>query len=228
MTMMMNNATSTSLNIACERRNSIVTSSASSIATGNGSLPNKQLAMLPFLQYNNGEPQSHQLTPQESTKAIVASAAMFEQALKESGRSCDPKLAMQWATANHTLSLEIAAREQAEFRGYLYDSHQRDIDREISREQHQETIACLQEEPAWLDEVRDARDRCRGTISTAILRGIALVALTKLVPFLYIVWNQGASFTVVAGEFLAMVSQSRRMVMRSCCHTGIVNTTSIN
>jgi hypothetical protein len=203
--LMMNNATSMSLNITCERGNPIVTSSSSSIATGNGTLPNKQLAMLPFLQYN--EPQSRQLTHQQTTKDVVASADAFEQALKDSGRSCDPELAMYWAITNHKLSLEIAAREQAELRGYLYDSHQRDVDREISQEQHQETIACMQEEPGWMGQVNAASDRCRTTISTAILRGIVLVALTKLTPFLYLVFvtNKGNSLMVVAGEIIGMV-----------------------
>jgi hypothetical protein len=204
--LMMNNATSMSLNITCERGNPIVTSSSSSIATGNGTLPNKQLATLPFLQYN--EPQSRrQLTHQQTAKDVVASADAFEQALKESGRSCDPELAMHWAMTNQKLSLEIAAREQAELRGYLYDSHQRGIDREISQEQHQETIACMQEEPGWMGTVNAASDRCRTTIFTAILRGIVLVALTKLAPFLYLVFvtNKGNSLMVVAGEIIGMV-----------------------
>jgi hypothetical protein len=205
MTMMMNNATSMSLNIPCERGNSIVTSFSSLITTENGSLPNKQLATLPFLQYN--KPQSHQRTHQQTAKDVVASADAFEQALTESGRSCDPELAMHWAMTNQKLSLEIAAREQAELRGYLYDSHQKGIDREISQEQHQETIACMQEEPGWMGRVNVASDRCRTTISTAILRGVVLVALTKLAPFLYLVFvtNKGNSLMVVAGEIIGMV-----------------------
>jgi hypothetical protein len=206
MTMMMNNAASTSFNIPFERGNSIVTSSLSSIATGNGSLPNEQLATLPFLQYN--EPQSHQLTHQQTAKDIVASADAIEQALKESGHSCDPKHAMQWAMTNHTLSREITALEQAELRGYLYDSHRKGIDREISQEQHQETIACMKEDPGWAGELRDARDHCCGAIFTAIIRGIVLVALTKLAPFLYLVFvrNEGKSLMVVASESIGMVS----------------------
>jgi hypothetical protein len=140
-------------------------------------------------------------------ESIVAAAAIFEQVLKESGRVYDPNLPMQFATANYTTSREIYAREQAELRGYLYDSHQKDIDREISQEQHQETIACMQEEPGWMGRVNVASDRCRTTISTAILRGVVLVALTKLAPFLYLVFvtNKGNSLMVVAGEIIGMV-----------------------
>jgi hypothetical protein len=87
----------------------------------------------------------------------------------------------------------------------MYDSYQKGIDREISQDQHEE-ITCMQKEPGWSGEVRDARDRCLGTTSTAIIRGIVLVALAKPVPFLHVVWNQGASFTVVAGEIMRTVS----------------------
>ena len=200
----MMNATSTS---PYEHGSSISTISLSSIAiaTGNGSLPNEQLATLPFLQHS--DPQSHQLTLQ-TAKAIVASADVFELALKESGRTCDPNLAMQFAMTNHTLSIEIAAREQAELRGYMYDSHQKGVDRTISKEQHKETITCMQQEPGWLDDLRNAQDRCRGAIATAIIRGIVLVALTKLAPFLYVVFvlNKGNSLMAVTGEIIGMVS----------------------
>jgi hypothetical protein len=209
MTTMMK-AMSTSLNhrsccTSYERGSSISTVSSPSIATGNGSLPNEQLSTVPFLQHN--EPQSHQLTLQ-TAKAIVSSADVFEQALKESGRSYDPNLPMQYAIASYTASRDIYAREQAEKRGYMYDSYQKGIDRAISQEQHDETIACMQEEPGWLGEVKDASDRGRGAISTAIIRGIVLVALTKLVPFLYLVLvlNEGKSLTVVAGEIIGTVS----------------------
>jgi hypothetical protein len=202
MTMMMN-ATSTS---PYEHGSSISTISSSiTITIGNGSFPNEQLATLPFLQQN--EPEHHQLTLQ-TAKAIVSSADTFERALKESGRSYDPNLPMQCAITNHTLSREIYAREQAEKRGYMYASFQNGIDREISKQQHQETMTCMKEEPGWSSELRDARDRCRGAISVAIIRGIVLVALTKLAPFLYLVFvlNEGSSLTVVAGEIFGTVS----------------------
>jgi hypothetical protein len=56
---------------------------------------------------------NHQPTLQ-TTKAIVASAATFVQALKESGRIYDPNLAMHLAMASHAASRKIYAREQAE------------------------------------------------------------------------------------------------------------------
>jgi hypothetical protein len=202
MTMMMMNATSTS---PYEYGSSISAISLSSITTGNGSIPNEQLATLPFFYHN--EPQSHQLTLQ-TAKDIVASADAIEQALKESGRPLDRNLAMQWAMTNQTASREIYAREQAEKRGYMYDNFQNGIDREISLEQHKEIIACMKEESGWSGELRDARDRCRGAISTAIIRGIVLVALTKLIPFLHRVFvlKEGNSLMVVASEIIGIVS----------------------
>jgi hypothetical protein len=192
-----------------KRRRSVsnISSSLSSIATVNGSLPNEQLATLPlpFLQdsyHHNDEP--HQLTL-HTAKAIVSSADVIEQALKESGRSFDPNLPMQWAMTSHTLSREISAREQAEKRGYMYDSYQKDLDQNISQQQHQETIACKKEEPKWMQQLLDARNRCLGSISTAIVRGIMLVALTKLAPSLYLVWKEGASLTEVSGEIVGML-----------------------
>jgi uncharacterized membrane protein len=69
----------------------------------------------------------------------------------------------------------------------MYDSYQKDLDRKISQQQHQETIACIKEEPKWMQQLVDARDRCLGSISTAIVRGIVLVVLIKLAPSLYLV-----------------------------------------
>jgi hypothetical protein len=178
------------------------------LATGNGSLPTEQLVMLPPFQHN--EPQHHQLTL-ETAKVIVSSADIFEQALKESGRSYDPNLPLQFAMASHTASCDIYAREQAEKRGYFYDNFQRGIDREISEEQHQETITCMQEEPGWSRELDDARDRGRAAISTAIIHAIAFIVLVKLAPifFLVFVQNEGKSLTVIAAEIIGTVSLER-------------------
>jgi hypothetical protein len=181
----------------------MMTVSSPSIATGNGSPPNEQLATLLFLQHN--EPEHHQLTL-ESAKAIVSSADVMEQALKESGRSYDPNLPMQFAIASYTASRDIYARKQTETRGYFYDSIQRGIDREISEEQHQETITCMQEKPGWSHELNDARARGRAAISTALIHAIVFIVLLKLVPFVCVVWNQEASLTVVAGEIMRTVS----------------------
>ena len=74
-------------------------------------------------------------------------------------RRVEGNLPMQYAMASCTASRDIDAREKAK-KGYMYDSYKKDIDREISEEQHEETIACMQEKPGWLGEVRDARDRC--------------------------------------------------------------------
>jgi membrane protein implicated in regulation of membrane protease activity len=63
---------------------------------------------------------NHQVTLQ-TTKAIVVSAATLEQALKESGRVYNPNLVKQFAVASHAASRKIYAREQAEKRGYMFD-----------------------------------------------------------------------------------------------------------
>jgi hypothetical protein len=199
----------------------ITSSSSSSILAMNGSLPNKQLATLPFLQdtYHHDHNEPRELTL-HTAKVIVSSVDIIEQALKESGRSYDPNLPMQWAMARHTASLEIEAREQAEKRRYMYDNFQKGIDRDISQQQHQETTACMQEEPGWMTQLKEARSCCLGSISTASSRGILLVALTKLVPFLYFVWSEGASFTEVAGTIIVTVSLDNDDVCRyvSRCH----------
>jgi hypothetical protein len=189
MTMMMNATTINHEGRTSYKRGSSISSSSSSITTVNRSL-------LQDAYHHNDEP--HQLTLQ-TAKAVVSSADAIEQALKESGRSYNPNLPMQWAMTNHAVSREISAREQAEKRGYMYDSFQKGLDRDISQHQHQETIACIKEEPKWMQQLLDARNRCLGSISTAIVRGIVLVALTKLTPSLYLVWNEGASFTAFAG-----------------------------
>jgi hypothetical protein len=172
------------------------------------SLANEQLAHLPCFQHN--EPEHHQLTLQ-TAKAIVSSADVMEQALRESGRSYDPNLPLQFAMASYTASCEIYARDQAERRGYFYDNFQRGIDREISEEQHQETITCMQEEPGWSRELDDARDRGRAAISTAIIQAIALIVLVKLAPILFLVFvqNEGRSLTVIVGEIIGTVSLER-------------------
>jgi hypothetical protein len=189
------------------------------VALSSSSFTNDKLATLPFLQ-DTHEPR--QLTLQ-TAKEIVSSADIIEQALKESGRSYDRNLPMVWAMGNHTTSREISARIQAEKRGYIYDGFQKGIDREISQQQHQESISTMKEEAGWMSQLVAARDRCFGSISTAIVRGIILVAFIKLLPFLYGVLKEGASFTAVAGEILGTVCLEYvhcfHLVNYTCIHT---------
>jgi hypothetical protein len=128
--------------------------------------------------------QSHQITVQ-AAREVVTAANLLDQVLEESGRPRDPSAALNWAIDLHKTSRKLQAMQQEEQRRYTYDNWQRETDRAISERQHDQTISTMKAESAWAEKLVNVRDRCFESVSTAIVRGIILVAVSRLAPYLF-------------------------------------------
>jgi hypothetical protein len=130
-----------------------------------------------------GSEQSHEITVQ-AAREVVTAANLLDQVLEESGRPRDPSAALNWAIGLHKTSRKLQAMQQEEQRRYTYDNWQRETDRAISERQHEKTISTMKSESAWAEKLVNVRDRCFQSVSTAIVRGIILVAVSRLAPYL--------------------------------------------
>jgi hypothetical protein len=130
---------------------------------------------------------SRQITVQ-AAREVVAAADILDQVLEESGRPRDPSVTLNWAAELHKTSRKLQARQQEEQRRYMYDNWQRETDRAISEQQHQESISAIKEESGcgWAEKLANIRDRCFESVFTAIVRGVVLVAVSRLVPHLFL------------------------------------------
>jgi hypothetical protein len=161
----------------------IPTSSSSSSAT--------QIVMMPEVESSSAvatfcsSEESHQITVLHAAREVVTAANLLDQVLEESGRPRDPSAALNWAIDLHKTSRKLQAMQQEEQRRYTYDNWQRETDRAISERQHEQTISTMKAESAGAEKLVNVRDRCFESISTAIVRGIILVAVSRLAPFLF-------------------------------------------
>jgi hypothetical protein len=128
--------------------------------------------------------QSHEITVQ-AAREVVTAANLLDQVLEESGRPRDPSAALNWAIDLHKTSRKLQAMQQEEQRRYTYDNWQRETDRAISERQHEKTISTMKAESAWAEKLVNVRDGCFESVSTAIVRGIILVAVSRLAPYLF-------------------------------------------
>jgi hypothetical protein len=152
---------------------------SSSLATQIVMMP-EQESMVTFCSSE----QSRQITVQAAREVITA-ANILDQVLEESGRPRDPSAALNWAIGLHKTSRKLQAMQQEEKRRYTYDNWQRETDRAISEQQHQQTISTMKADSAWAEKLANVRDRCFESVATAIVRGIILVAVSRLAPYLF-------------------------------------------
>jgi hypothetical protein len=121
----------------------------------------------------------------QAAREVVTAANILDQVLEESGRPRDPSATLNWAIDLHKTSRKLQAVQQEEQRRYTYDNWQRETDRAISERQHEQTISTMKAESAWAEKLANARDGCFESVSTAIVRGIILVAVSRLAPLLF-------------------------------------------
>lgn len=165
-----------------------------------------RIVMMPELEsavtfYSSEE--SHQITVQ-AAREVVTAANLLDQVLEESGRPRDPSAALKWAIDLHKTSRKLQAMHQEEQRRYTYDNWQRETDRAISERQHAQTISTMKAESAWAEKLVNVRDRCFESVSTAIVRGIILVAVSRLAPYLFFnpnILSFATLFNLLKGAF---------------------------
>jgi hypothetical protein len=127
--------------------------------------------------------QSRKITVHRAREVAVA-ANIIDQVIRESGRSVDPSVSLMCAIEMHKTDRKLEARLQEERRRYMYDHGQRETDRGLSERQHQESLSAMKEDNGWSKKLVETRDMCFGSLITAMVRGVVLVAVSRALPFL--------------------------------------------
>lgn len=184
--------------IVGENRDSLSTDETIDLPLSHSASPRTQIVMVPdensTATSTLGYPteSARQLT-MEAARQVVTAANIMDEALEESGRPRDHSAALNWAMSFHRSSSELEASRQQEYRQYAYDSWQRETDRDLSEQRHQEQLDSMEQDGAWVEKLVSARDRCLRSINTAIVRGLSLVAASRVVVFLML--NPSVSYS---------------------------------
>jgi hypothetical protein len=117
---------------------------------------------------------------------LVKTAQSFRKIIENSGMGGSEEMVstLSWQAAM-TLKQTAAichATSIAETRGYIFQTQQSRLDREISARQHKELLASIREDKLWPQKLAESRRECFATLRVASLRSFALILSFK--PFL--------------------------------------------
>ena len=164
---------------------------------------------------------------EEFRTEILANAVAYKQVLEEEIVVAQES-GMQKRTNSDiliaTLSLQAAmakrqrdAQLQAEFRGYQFETYQREIDRKLDERRHLETVRSFREDKDWLRKIVQARDECVTALKVSLTRSFALLIgfrpMLTLFKMIHL-WNYSVSYPELVVRIIAMVS---RFSFCCCC-----------
>ncbi|GAX24292.1 hypothetical protein FisN_4Lh007 [Fistulifera solaris] len=117
---------------------------------------------------------------------LVKTAQSFKKIIENSGMGGSEEMVstLSWQAAM-TLKQTAAichATSIAETRGYIFQTQQSRLDREISARQHKELLTSIREDKLWPQKLVEARRECFAKLRVASLRSFALILSFK--PFL--------------------------------------------
>ncbi len=110
---------------------------------------------------------------------LVKTAQSFKKIIESSGIGGSEEMVsnLSWQAAM-TLKQTAAichATSIAETRGYIFQTQQSRLDREISARQHKELLTSIREDKLWPQKLVEARRECFATLRVASLRSFALI-----------------------------------------------------
>jgi hypothetical protein len=111
-------------------------------------------------------------------KTLVKEMKLFEQALMEHG--ADKSLASQLAVSLQISQTMIQSQRQLETRRILIDNQQRNLDRQLSQQQHEESIQASKYDPNWSDKLERKRDMCWKATTRILLEVLLAFHFSKL------------------------------------------------
>jgi hypothetical protein len=122
----------------------------------------------------------------------LALVSLYEQACSEQGRVCDHGAALQWAALQQKSEMMLNVRREEELRRYLWDNAQRTVDRSLSQNQHDETIAVSREDKDWQRKLQTSRDKCHSAVVCAFYQSLVgtflVVVLRPIIQVMYL-WS---------------------------------------
>jgi len=103
---------------------------------------------------------------------------LVQDVLKE--HSLDPSLAPQLAMSLQSSQQIIDSQRELSYKNALLDAHQRNLDRQQSQEQHQESCRSARFDPNWKEKLEALRDQCgcwNGGISRLLVEVLSIQQL---------------------------------------------------
>jgi hypothetical protein len=130
-------------------------------------------------------------TPMDDARQAVTLANVFEEACTEAGVACDRKMALRWAMQQQTTDKIIDAQQMEEVRRYVYDHSQRTVDRKLSQQFHDESIAASREDKDWQVKLANILDKCYSALIRSIYHcfaGMFVIVSARPVIFMIHSW----------------------------------------
>jgi hypothetical protein len=101
--------------------------------------------------------QAHQV---QVVRGIAQDFKLVEDVLRAEGIVNNPVLAAQLAVGWHSSERIIHSQRETEIHRMLLDTHHRNLDRQLSQRQHQETLQAATYDPNWNEKLQTKRDKC--------------------------------------------------------------------
>lgn len=110
---------------------------------------------------------------------LVRTAQSFKKIIENSGMGGSEEMVstLSWQAAMTLKQTAVIcqATSMAETRGYIFQTRQNFVDREISARQHEELLASMREDKRWPYRLAGARSECFTALRIASLRSFALI-----------------------------------------------------
>jgi hypothetical protein len=151
---------------------------------------------------------------------IAQDIKLVEDVLKNEGIVNNQALAAQVAVGWHSLERIIHSQRETEIRRMLLDTHQRNLDRQLSERQHEETLHAATYDPNWNEKLKSKRDKCWDLVSRLVWEGGVAYQCARLVrPILRLcMTSDGFSVNDLAGLVVSNVSlNKKKIVIPLCC-----------
>ena len=133
---------------------------------------------------------------------------LVQKVLQDNG--VDASLAPHVAISLQTSERIIDSQHKVERGRLLFENHQRQLDRQLSERQHQESMQAAKYDPNWKEKLERKRDECWKVTTRIVIEVICAYKFSNIFRLLWNVYqNQRAMFSV---------PEVTRMVIQSACN----------
>ena len=133
---------------------------------------------------------------------------LVQKVLQDNG--VDASLAPHVAISLQTSERIINSQHKVERGRLLFENHQRQLDRQLSERQHQESMQAAKYDPNWKEKLERKRDKCWKVTTRIVIEAICAYKFSNVFRPLWNVYqNQRAMFSV---------PEVTRMVIQSACN----------
>ncbi|KAG7374103.1 hypothetical protein IV203_013198 [Nitzschia inconspicua] len=160
----------------------------------------------------NTSPSNHNL---EVVRQITQDIQLVQKVLQE--QSMDPSLAPQLAMSLHSSRHFVDFQRELHYQQALFTNHQRQLDRQLSQRQHQESLQAFKYDPSWEEKLWSQKRHC-WNVSHGLLRLWGEVFLLQQVTRGFVpVWKRYYVDTVEPNEHQSILANLTWSVLAQVC-----------